>query len=152
MIERLTKFREDGQVIHDGDSIEKVASLGPISRVIRVQWEHDGRILERSNPLGIFVKPLPQRDAFLCIEPLDEENRTSSLVVVNADDSIRFEVPSIMDIEGASRVVNFMYTYPGDGHNNTAFAVVVDVPSVEAQFKVFIDSYSGRILETMYVR
>jgi hypothetical protein len=83
MIENLREYREDGQIIHDGDSMQKVASLGPISRVTRVKWTHEGRELERSNRFGIFVRIRPQRDALLCIESYDEKDKSNSFTVLN---------------------------------------------------------------------
>jgi hypothetical protein len=61
-------------------------------------------------------------------------------------------VPPIIEIEGAPRPVSFSYIYPEAGRYDGAFAVVVDVPSLDYQYKVFIDSLSGKILEIIYIR
>jgi hypothetical protein len=55
MIENLRKYREDGQIIHDGHSIERTKSLGPISRVTRVRWRNEGKDVERSSRFGMLT-------------------------------------------------------------------------------------------------
>lgn len=152
MISNFKEFRRDGKIIHEGYDFDQIRALGRPSRVVRVEWENDGRLVEISNPYGLFVDVLPQRDALLCTELHDEEGASNSLRILNADGSTRAQVPSVVEIEGQPRRVVFMTTYPDAGNNTGEFAVVVEAPSLNANYKLFVDSYTGEVLRTMWIK
>jgi hypothetical protein len=143
MIEDFREIRLDGKVIFEGDSIEKIRSLGPISRVVRVQWKNESRTLGRSNPFGVFASILPGRDALACIEPSGENDAPRSLKVINADGTIRYEVPQNFKLDNSEKMVRYLYINP-TVEDRTTFGAVFDVIGEDGQYRAVIYYKKGQ--------
>jgi hypothetical protein len=148
MISQVLEMREDGKAITEGMTSEDIwGKFGGVSRTIGVQWEHAGETHKLENPNGLWVWVLPQRDGIAINDADDPSGKYTKLRVLNANGSLRFEVPTVQTIKGNLHAGTFAwYEKPRTSREN-AFGVMYVALEDGTMYQLDIDGGTGQVID-----
>jgi hypothetical protein len=148
MISQVLALREDGKTIPEGMSSEDIWSkLGGVSRTVGVQWEHAGETHELMNPNGLWVWVLPNRDGIAINDADDSSGKYTKLRVLNANGTLRFEVPTVQMIKGNLRAGTFAWYEQPRTLRENAFGVMYVALEDGTMYQLDIDGMTGQVID-----
>jgi hypothetical protein len=146
-IRNFKKIRRDGQVIDEQMTPAQVFALGTPQKVMTVQWEYGGRAVARQSQYGLLSRVLSGRELVVILESLDASDTRNSLLVLNADGSLRVSVPNDQPINGTKERGEFRWLEAPRKNEANRFGAVFEPAGRNAMFQLDIDGATGQVLE-----
>lgn len=149
-IQHFREIRRDGKVIDELMTVEDIGALGPIEKVIEVQWHHDSQPVSLRADYGILAEVVPGREFVVANEGDDESGQHRTLWILNADGSRRLQLSNTQVIRGEEKTGKFCWFELPRIESPNVFGVVfdVDVGPMEgsSMFQLDIDAINGNVV------
>lgn len=150
MISHLQEIRADGKVIDETMDFDRMSTLGwAPCRVTKLRWQNDGRQVEVRREAGVVVQRLHSGRFLPALVTMAIDSPASRLCVLNADGSLRLDVPDVQLLAGHAERGAFGWFEKPPAESGNVFRVVFEVARNQAQFAIDIDAESGRVLCTL---
>jgi len=124
-------------------SLEKIAALGPVEKVIEVRWTNLGRPIALSNANGILAHLVPGRNFVATLQAGNAAAGEKELTVFNADGSARLTIPSVQSIQGANVRGRFSWFETSSAAQRDRFSVIFQFGG--DMRRLDIDAAGGRV-------
>ena len=151
-IRNFQKIRRDGQVIDEQMTTAQIFALGTPQKVTTVQWEYGGHPVVRRSQHGMLSKVLSGRDLVVILEGLDDSDSRSTLFVLNADGSLRLNVPNEQTINGKKERGEFRWFESARKSGVNWFGIVFEPAGRNGMFQLDIDGTTGRVVDVYPIR
>jgi hypothetical protein len=151
-IRNFQKVRRDGQVIDEQMTVAQIVALGAPQKVTTVQWEYGGHPVVRRSHHGMLSKVLSGGDFVAILEGPDDSDSRSALFVLNADGSLRLNVPNEQTINGKKEHGEFRWFESARKSDVNRFGVVFEPAGRNAMFQLDIDGTTGRVVDVYPIR
>ncbi|MFB9240273.1 hypothetical protein IV454_23840 [Massilia antarctica] len=152
LIQNFREIRRDGKVIEAGVDMQAILALGwSPDKIVRLEWEADGRTIHRDCPHGVLAKVLPDRMSIALMEhtPVDTGMR-KKLSVIDADGTTRYVIADTHVINGRALMGVFAWFEPARVEPERCFGVIFqtvpDADGTQEQYQFDLDIASGEIV------
>ena len=131
MIENFVKIRRDGKRIEEHMDVQSLLALGwGPDKVIRIEWEADGKKCAFDAEQGMLAKVGPDGSAILLLaEAVDAGVASSKLSILNADGSVRHRISNTHTINGETMTGNFAWFEPARNDPEHCVGVIFQAES-----------------------
>ena len=141
MIENFLRIRRDGRRLAEAMDALSILALGwGPDQIVRIEWEADGARHARDFAHGVLAKVSPDKSAIVLLEEVVASGiQASSLSVINADGSTRYEIANTHRVDGALMTGNFVWFEAARVDPDHAIGLVFQAHSVAGSEQVQFD-------------
>ncbi|QHB70637.1 hypothetical protein [Stenotrophomonas sp. 364] len=147
MITDFLLLREDGKIIDEGITVDRMSALGwKPSLVVEARWKWGGESLSLANPLGLLAIVVPDRERLAILLNTDESRLIATLHVVDGSTQSLTKIPDRLAINDKLEEGTFSWLeyFPHD--SKSVFSCMYTKKRDQAIYRVDIDAISGSVL------
>jgi hypothetical protein len=147
IIQNFKEMRRDGKVIDENLTTAQLLSLGwAPEKVNRIEWEYHGQPVVVPVPHSMISRVVPERDAVMVIEKLDDTGFRNRLLVLNADGSVRLTIPNEQLIKGRPVHGEFGWFEPARVSGLPSLGIVFQPDNDSSMYVLDVDASNGTTL------
>lgn len=147
MITDFLLLREDGKIIDEGITVDRMSALGwKPSLVVEARWKWGEESLSLANPLGLLAIVVPDRERLAILLNTDESRLIATLHVVHGSTQSLTQIPDRLAINDKLEEGTFSWFeyFPHDA--KSVFSCMYTKKRDQAIYRVDIDAISGAVL------
>ena len=152
MITGFEHIREDGKVITESMTIDRIIAEWPICRVIDVQWQWQGKRLNVAHPLGLLAVLVPGRQHLAVLMNTDDSCQDASLHVISGDGQRSVLISDRLLIRDTVEAGTYVWFEYRKHDRSGVFTCVFSRARDQSMYNVDIDAATGGILAVAATR
>ena len=147
-IENFQHIRSDGTVLDPQITPEQIEATGwrPL-KIIRIQWESEGRTFRIDDSSGLLADLLPGGVGITV-----QSDKGRNLSVINPDGSLRFKIPTTQTINGTPREGRFCGSDSPRSKFPDRFAVLFETLPDYHRWVLEIDALTGKTVDSWWTK
>lgn len=147
MITDFVLVREDGKIIDEGITVDRMSELGwKPCRVVEVRWQWQEESLSLANPLGLLAIVVPDRERLAILWNTDESGKRATLYVVEGGNHQLTKISDQLVINGKPENGTYVWFEYFPHYSNGVFSCMFSRARDQAIYRVDIDAASEAIL------
>lgn len=150
-IQDFIKIREDGKIIEESMNLKDISSLGPVSKITRVQWNNGSEPVYIIDNFGLLAKVINGRN-FVAINGHNKSGQEQELSIFNCDGTRRFKISNTQAINNKNETGNFLWFERPFIDAPNVFGVIFDCNRDNLMFRMDIDAMNGQVINARYTR
>ncbi len=150
MICDFEEVREDGKVIDESMTVERIVALGwPPCKVVEARWRWQEQPLNIAHRLGFLAIVVPDRQHLAILWNNDESGVDATLYVISGDRHRQMKIDDQLLINGKIEPGIYSWFEHFAHESPSVFTCMFSRQRDQAMFRVDIDAASGAVIAVL---
>ncbi|MGB8843104.1 MAG: hypothetical protein WCC64_18775 [Aliidongia sp.] len=145
-IQNFRKIRRDGKIIDDSMTIDEIFSWGTPEKIIELRWDNNNQPTSLKSIHGVLAKIVSGGEYIAAKIHNDDSGRNSTLWIINADGSMRLQIPNDHSINGKNVSGDFGWLEKSRTQQPNIFGVIFECRDKNLMFQLDIDAANGNVI------